>query len=188
MCVTRLFLTFQAETHLVFPRSASVDQLRRVREMIAAERDQRLGADQRVSCSSTSSSTSSPAPTPTVAAEPQRPIELPPSVVGVNDNSEKLYRGTHKLLKRPVFLFLVLQLGSKPLLGTLQSNFQHVMVYENAGLQQKALSCVPHEQLCSRAKERLHKAREADPGESLTGETTFFSSYPTAISFSFVYY
>lgn len=83
MCVTRVFLTFQAETHLVFPWSASVDQLRQVRETIAAERYQRLGADQRASCSSTSSSTSSPAPTPTVAAEPQRPIELPPSGVGI---------------------------------------------------------------------------------------------------------
>ncbi|KAG7325754.1 hypothetical protein KOW79_010679 [Hemibagrus wyckioides] len=131
----------EAETHLVFPRSASVDQLRRVRETIAAERDQRLGVDQRASCSSSSASTSSPAPTPTAVSEPQRPIEPPPSL-----------------------------LGSKSFLGTLQSNFQHVMVYENPDLQQKALCCIPHEQLSSRAKDRLHKAREADPECSLAEE------------------
>lgn len=62
----------------------------------------------------------------------------------------------------------MLQLGSKSLSGTLQSNFQHLMVYENPELQQKALSCLPHEQLCSRAKECLHNAREADPGKSST--------------------
>ncbi|GAA6072660.1 peptide-N(4)-(N-acetyl-beta-glucosaminyl) asparagine amidase, partial [Tachysurus ichikawai] len=124
----------EAETHLVFPRSASVDQLRRVRETIAAERDQRLGVDESTSCSNTPTSTSSPAPTPTVASEPQRPIERPPSL-----------------------------LGSKSFLGTLQANFQHVMVYENPELQQKALSCIPQEELSSRAKERLHKATDADP-------------------------
>uniref|UniRef100_A0A6Q2X4E5 Peptide-N(4)-(N-acetyl-beta-glucosaminyl)asparagine amidase n=1 Tax=Esox lucius TaxID=8010 RepID=A0A6Q2X4E5_ESOLU len=32
----------EAETHLVFPKSASVDQLRKIRESIAKERDQRL--------------------------------------------------------------------------------------------------------------------------------------------------
>ncbi|KAI5607732.1 peptide-N(4)-(N-acetyl-beta-glucosaminyl)asparagine amidase [Silurus asotus] len=131
----------EAETHLVFPKSASVDQLRRVRETLAAERDQRLGADQRASCSSASSSTSSPAPTPTAASEPQRPIQPPPS-----------------------------GLGSKSFLDTMQANFQHVMVYENPELQQKALRCLPHEQLCSRAKERLCKAREADPECSLAEE------------------
>ncbi|KAM9434363.1 peptide-N(4)-(N-acetyl-beta-glucosaminyl)asparagine amidase isoform 1-T1 [Clarias gariepinus] len=131
----------EAETHLVFPRSASVDQLRRVRETIAAERDQRLGADQRASSSSTPTSVSSPAPSPTAASEPQRPIEPPLSV-----------------------------LGGRSFLGTLQSNFQHVMVYENEGLQQKALRCIPHDELSSRAKDRLCKARDADPECSLAVE------------------
>ncbi|KAF5909132.1 DNA topoisomerase 2-beta isoform X1, partial [Clarias magur] len=131
----------EAETHLVFPRSASVDQLRRVRETIAAERDQRLGADQRASSSSSPPSASSPAPSPTAATEPQRPIEPPPSV-----------------------------LGGRSFLGTLQSNFQHVMVYENEGLQQKALHCIPRDELSSRAEERLRKARGADPECSLALE------------------
>lgn len=37
-----VFFFFKAETHLVFPKAASVEQLRLVRESIAAERDQRL--------------------------------------------------------------------------------------------------------------------------------------------------
>lgn len=35
-------MSFQAETHLVFPKTASVEQLRRIRESIAVEREQRL--------------------------------------------------------------------------------------------------------------------------------------------------
>lgn len=38
--------SFQAETHLVFPKSASVEQLKRIRESIATERDHRLHGGQ----------------------------------------------------------------------------------------------------------------------------------------------
>lgn len=48
---------------------------------------------------------------------------------------------------------------------TLQSNFQHVMLYENPELQQKARSCIPHHQLSSAAEHKLKEAKEADPGE-----------------------
>lgn len=51
---------------------------------------------------------------------------------------------------------------------TLQSNFQHVMLYENSELQQKARSCIPHQQLSSAAEHKLKEAREADPGEVLS--------------------
>lgn len=47
---------------------------------------------------------------------------------------------------------------------TLQSNFQHVMLYENPDLQQKARSCIPHQQLSSAAQHKLKEAKEADPG------------------------
>lgn len=50
---------------------------------------------------------------------------------------------------------------------TLQSNFQHVMLYENPELQQKARSTIPHQQLSSAAEHKLTEAREADPGEVL---------------------
>lgn len=47
---------------------------------------------------------------------------------------------------------------------TLQSNFQHVMLYENPELQQKARSVIPHQQLSSAAQLKLKEAKEADPG------------------------
>lgn len=48
---------------------------------------------------------------------------------------------------------------------TLQSNFQHVMLYENSELQQKARSHIPHQQLSSAAEDKLREAKEADPGK-----------------------
>lgn len=47
---------------------------------------------------------------------------------------------------------------------TLQSNFQHVMLYENLELQQKARSCIPHQQMSSAAEHKLKEVKEADPG------------------------
>lgn len=49
---------------------------------------------------------------------------------------------------------------------TLQSNFQHVMLYESHELQQKARNVIPHELLSSAAKNKLKEAKEADPGEA----------------------
>lgn len=51
---------------------------------------------------------------------------------------------------------------------TLQSNFQHVMLYENPELQQKARSSIPHQQLTSAAEDKLNEAKKADPGEVLS--------------------
>uniref|UniRef100_A0A3Q1GII3 Peptide-N(4)-(N-acetyl-beta-glucosaminyl)asparagine amidase n=1 Tax=Acanthochromis polyacanthus TaxID=80966 RepID=A0A3Q1GII3_9TELE len=46
---------------------------------------------------------------------------------------------------------------------TLQSNFQHVMLYENPELQLKARSSIPHQELSSAAQKKLKEAKEADP-------------------------
>lgn len=48
---------------------------------------------------------------------------------------------------------------------TLQSNFQHVMVYENPELQQKARSHIPHQQLSDAAQHKLKEAKKVDPGD-----------------------
>lgn len=48
---------------------------------------------------------------------------------------------------------------------TLQSNFQHVMVYENPELQQKARSHIPLQQLTTAAQHKLKEAKKADPGD-----------------------
>lgn len=51
---------------------------------------------------------------------------------------------------------------------TLQSNFQHVMQYENPELQQKARSIIPHQKLSSAAQHKLKESKAVDPGEVLS--------------------
>lgn len=58
----------QAETHLVFPKSASVEQLKLIRESIATERDQRLGGGP--SAEPAAQMTTTAAPQPSAAAVP----------------------------------------------------------------------------------------------------------------------
>uniref|UniRef100_A0A8C3G5Z2 Peptide-N(4)-(N-acetyl-beta-glucosaminyl)asparagine amidase n=1 Tax=Cyclopterus lumpus TaxID=8103 RepID=A0A8C3G5Z2_CYCLU len=126
----------EAETHLVFPRSASVEQLKLIRDSIAAESDQRLRGEQPVQTTaqvvapSASASPSSSVPESSAAASSQ-PVTPPSSHMS---------------------FFL-----------TLQSNFQHVMLYENPELQQKARSHIPHQQLSYAAEHKLKEAKEADP-------------------------
>lgn len=48
---------------------------------------------------------------------------------------------------------------------TLQSNFQHVMLYEGADLQQQARRVIPQQQLLASAEHNLEKAKDADAGE-----------------------
>ncbi|XP_051526404.1 peptide-N(4)-(N-acetyl-beta-glucosaminyl)asparagine amidase-like isoform X1 [Myxocyprinus asiaticus] len=140
----------EAETHLVFPKSASVERLRQVRETIAAERDQRLGASKVASNPQSARVTPSPAPIPpsTPSAGPEC-AAAPPT---------------------PAPAALPFTASSVSFLRTLQSNFQHVIIYESPALQKKALSCIPHELLKSRAKERLKQANDADPACSLSEE------------------
>ncbi|XP_031134400.1 peptide-N(4)-(N-acetyl-beta-glucosaminyl)asparagine amidase [Sander lucioperca] len=133
----------EAETHLVFSKSASVEQLKLIRECIAAERDQRLCGGQplqptgQAAKASTSASASPSAPESSAAAssQPVSPLPLQPSSL---ENSMSFF-------------------------VTLQSNFQHVMLYENPELQQKARSHIPHQQLSSAAEHKLKEAKEADP-------------------------
>lgn len=124
----------EAETHLVFPKSASVEHLKQIRETIAAERDQRLRAGQPTLSPQTVSAPASAHACPIAPSQPstQSPVQAP------------------SLENTVTFL------------RTLQSNFQHVMVYENPELQLKARSCIPHEQLSSTAKERLEQAKQED--------------------------
>ncbi len=72
--------SFQAETHLVFPKSASVDQLKLIRESIAAERDQRLGGGQPVlpTAQAARASVSAIAPESPAAAASSQPVSPSP--------------------------------------------------------------------------------------------------------------
>uniref|UniRef100_A0AAQ5XR11 Peptide-N(4)-(N-acetyl-beta-glucosaminyl)asparagine amidase n=1 Tax=Amphiprion ocellaris TaxID=80972 RepID=A0AAQ5XR11_AMPOC len=119
----------EAETHLVFPKSASVEQLKFIRESIAEERDQRLrgGCPIQPATQAASASASTSAPD-RAAATSSQPVE-----------------------------------SSMSFFVTLQSNFQHVMLYENPELQLKARSAIPHQELSSAAQKKLKEAKEADP-------------------------
>ncbi|XP_020494304.2 peptide-N(4)-(N-acetyl-beta-glucosaminyl)asparagine amidase [Labrus bergylta] len=125
----------EAETHLVFPKSASVDQLKLIRESIAKERDQRL---QPVQPSAQPAAASPSASTPeSSASASSQPVVAPAAQPSSLESSMS---------------FLV----------TLQANFQHVMLYENPELQQKARSHIPHQQMSSNAEQRLKEAKDAD--------------------------
>ncbi|XP_070702435.1 peptide-N(4)-(N-acetyl-beta-glucosaminyl)asparagine amidase [Pempheris klunzingeri] len=141
----------EAETHLVFPKSASVEQLKLIRESIAAERDQRLrgghpvqptaqAAAAAAASASTSASTSATQSSPAAPSQPVAPAPPPPQP------------------PQPTSLE-----SSMSFFVTLQSNFQHVMLYENPELQQKARSCIPHQQLSSAAEHKLKEVKDADP-------------------------
>ena len=64
-------LYFQAETHLVFPKSASVEQLKLIRESIAAERDQRLRRERPVQPTAQPAAAIAAAPETSVVASAQ---------------------------------------------------------------------------------------------------------------------
>lgn len=69
-------------------------------------------------------------------------------------------------------------------LVTLQSNFQHVMLYENPELQQKARSIIPHQEMSAAAEDKLKEAREADPGIVMdTQKTCISESYFMSVKY-----
>lgn len=85
----------QAETHLVFPKSASVEQLKLIRESIATERDQRLRGGQSVQPAAQM--------TTTAAAQPERAVPpatpQPSSLVKIcSKQQEHCQKETHSLL------------------------------------------------------------------------------------------
>ncbi|CAG11669.1 unnamed protein product [Tetraodon nigroviridis] len=124
----------EAETHLVFPKSASVEQLKLIRESIATERDQRLGGGQSVQ---PAVQTTTAAPQPGHSASSQAVPAAPPQPSSLESSMS----------------FFV----------TLQSNFQHVMLYESPDLQQEARRVIPQQQLLSSAEHNLKKAKDAEP-------------------------
>lgn len=101
LSIISLCNAFQADTHLVFPKSASVEQLKLIRESIATERDQRLSRGQMVpptsqtAVASVSSEGSSAAAAAAAAVNTSRPgvtpaPSQPPSLVRKNSSSKLL--------------------------------------------------------------------------------------------------
>ncbi|XP_075171385.1 peptide-N(4)-(N-acetyl-beta-glucosaminyl)asparagine amidase isoform X1 [Anomaloglossus baeobatrachus] len=112
----------EGETHLVFPKKASVEKLRKVRDRIASERDKRVNGSNVAVPAATESAQQ--VPSPSLASE-------------------------IKFFK------------------TLQSNAQHVVMYELAELQQKAREHVPVSELKAKAQEKLQQARSLESDTSM---------------------
>ncbi|KAM8840368.1 peptide-N(4)-(N-acetyl-beta-glucosaminyl)asparagine amidase isoform 2-T2 [Spinachia spinachia] len=130
-----------------FEESAAVEQLKRIRDCLASERDQRLrGGEQPVQPTAQAVAPSASAPTPSPASDSSAAASSQPVASVTPAASEP------PSLDKYLSFFL-----------TLQSNFQHVMIYENPELQQKARSHIPHQQLSSAAEQKLTEAKEADP-------------------------
>ncbi|XP_077446972.1 peptide-N(4)-(N-acetyl-beta-glucosaminyl)asparagine amidase isoform X1 [Stigmatopora argus] len=119
----------ETETHLVFPKSTSLDQLKIIRESIAAQRDQRLGL-------------------------------LDDDHLSTEDGEESPTSSCNVVSALPFHHASLL--NTKNFFVTLQSKFQHVLLYENLELQQKARSYIPSKQLSAAAELKLQLAKDSE--------------------------
>lgn len=90
----------QAETHLVFPKSASVEQLKLIRESIATERDQRLRGGQSVQPAAQMTTTAAAQPERAASSQAVPPATPQPSslVKICSKQQEHCQKETHSLL------------------------------------------------------------------------------------------
>ncbi|XP_033020964.1 peptide-N(4)-(N-acetyl-beta-glucosaminyl)asparagine amidase isoform X2 [Lacerta agilis] len=135
--------SIRGETRLVFPKDdTSIEQLRKIRDLIAGERNSRLNGSNTAEMSGSSRRVTDMQP---VAHRPSRTV----------DSSQDPTAQPAVMTFESIFL------------KTLQSNFLHVMVYENPSLQKKALACIPIQELSKNAHEKLIQARKMDRGSLL---------------------
>ncbi|XP_015263723.1 PREDICTED: peptide-N(4)-(N-acetyl-beta-glucosaminyl)asparagine amidase isoform X1 [Gekko japonicus] len=145
----------EGETHLVFPMEASIDKLRKIRDLIAGERTSRLNGSNQIERSGSSEGVTN------VASDAPQPSR----------NADANLAPTDKTLQSSAAESAVMT-GEPVFLKTLQSNFQHVMIYENPALQKKALACIPIWELKKKAQDSLTQARKVDGG-TLVNEQDF---------------
>ncbi|XP_043920711.1 peptide-N(4)-(N-acetyl-beta-glucosaminyl)asparagine amidase [Protopterus annectens] len=152
----------EGETHLVFPKSASVQRLKDVREQIASERQKRAGGTLTVQNKTLPSQNASSSQC-IRSEEPQLAEETVTHPVSSLEQS---------LLRPPIRGGPVDQQAfmesEVKFFRTLQTNFQHVLMYESPAIQQKALTCIPVERLLAKANEKLTQARAVDKGTNAT--------------------
>ncbi|KAF2983821.1 hypothetical protein EK904_005179, partial [Melospiza melodia maxima] len=138
----------EGETHLVFPKEASIEQLRKIRDLIAGERSSRLNESNQIHRSGSSEAVSS---TQTAAQHPSGPVA--------------------PARQRPeTSLVQSLEMAAK-ILKTLQTKFEGlVLMYENPSIQQKALAAIPLQELKSKAQKKLAQATRLDKGAHVSEE------------------
>ncbi|KAH0513869.1 Peptide-N(4)-(N-acetyl-beta-glucosaminyl)asparagine amidase [Microtus ochrogaster] len=142
----------EGETHLIFPKKASVEQLQKIRDLIALERSSRLdGPNKKVELSQQ----------PAAVKFPSEQSEDP---TGLTQHSGNQPGQLPSLPPAPMVV------GDSTILKVLQSNIQHVQIYENPVLQEKALTCIPVNELKRKSQEKLFKARKLDKGTNVSDE------------------
>ncbi|XP_008982169.4 peptide-N(4)-(N-acetyl-beta-glucosaminyl)asparagine amidase isoform X3 [Callithrix jacchus] len=145
----------EGETHLIFPKKASVEQLQKIRDLIAIERSSRLDGSNK-----TLKVESSPQP----AASSQLPTTPSSNPSGLNQH----IRNHQGQSSNPPSASTVT--ADSAILAVLQSNIQHVLVYENPALQEKALACIPVQELKRKSQEKFSRARKLDKGTNISDE------------------
>ncbi|XP_053875918.1 peptide-N(4)-(N-acetyl-beta-glucosaminyl)asparagine amidase isoform X2 [Malaclemys terrapin pileata] len=137
----------EGETHLVFPKEASIEQLHKIRDLIAGERNSRLSESSQTQRSGSSQTVTSMQP-----IVPQSSTAVDSTPIPVNRQLQTSTAQSAAMEAETIFF------------KTLQSNFQHVQVYENQSLQKKALASIPVQALKERAQEKLAQAKKVDEG------------------------
>ncbi|XP_069329406.1 peptide-N(4)-(N-acetyl-beta-glucosaminyl)asparagine amidase isoform X2 [Eulemur rufifrons] len=143
----------EGETHLIFPKKASVEQLQKIRDLIAIERSSRLD----VSNKSHKVESSQPPATST-----QLPTTQSSNPNGLTQHTENRQGQSSNPPSAPMVT------ANSTILKVLQSNIQHVLVYENLALQEKALACIPVQELKRKSQEKLYRARKLDKGTNVS--------------------
>ncbi|XP_012865966.1 PREDICTED: peptide-N(4)-(N-acetyl-beta-glucosaminyl)asparagine amidase isoform X1 [Dipodomys ordii] len=144
----------EGETHLIFPKKASVEQLQKIRDLIAIERSSRLdGSDKSFK----------------VGSSQQQASGTQILTTQSSNLNESQYPGNHQgqsshSLSAPKVI------ADSAILKVLQSNIQHVLLYENPALQEKALTCIPVKELKRKSQEKLSRARKLDKGSNISDE------------------
>uniref|UniRef100_A0A8B9XDT1 Peptide-N(4)-(N-acetyl-beta-glucosaminyl)asparagine amidase n=1 Tax=Bos mutus grunniens TaxID=30521 RepID=A0A8B9XDT1_BOSMU len=145
----------EGETHLIFPKKASVEQLQKIRDLIAIERSSRLDGSEKSHKTELSQHLAASSQLPTAPSSHPDGVTQPPG------NSEGQ-------ASRPPVAPMVAD--NSVILKVLRSNIQHVLVYENLALQEKALACIPVQELKRRSQEKLSRARKLDKGTNVSEE------------------
>uniref|UniRef100_A0A8U7M6M3 Peptide-N(4)-(N-acetyl-beta-glucosaminyl)asparagine amidase n=1 Tax=Corvus moneduloides TaxID=1196302 RepID=A0A8U7M6M3_CORMO len=142
----------EGETHLVFPKEASIEQLRKIRDLIAGERSSRLNESNQIHRSGSSETVSS---TQTAAPRPSRPVD---SVLAPARQQPE------------TSLVQSLEMAAN-ILKTLQTKFEDlVLMYEDPSVQQKALAAIPLQELKRKAQKKLAQATRLDKGAHVNEE------------------
>nr|KAF6335546.1 N-glycanase 1 [Pipistrellus kuhlii] len=144
----------EGETHLIFPKKASVEQLQKIRDLIATERSSRLDEAYKSHMG--------------LSQQPAASIQLPAAQSSDPNGLTQNVGDSAGQPSNPPFAPMVT--ADSIILKVLQANLQHVLVYENLALQQKALACIPVQQLKKRAQEKLSRAKKLDKGTNFSEE------------------